>query len=134
MEIYNALPLVHTMKYNDMPVIIPVLATGYLLTIYLLLVLAQRTTKSSRYLANSLTDAYAAYGATVPVPQIDEVERWSLRVGSVVSPDLTQEAHSAIALTPQADSGGGVRMLRSQTPKPSPLQKIPEATSKVLVN
>jgi len=33
------------MAYADMPVIIPLLATGYLLTIYLLLILAQRTVK-----------------------------------------------------------------------------------------
>ena len=33
------------MAYADMPVIIPLLATGYLLTIYFLLILAQRTVK-----------------------------------------------------------------------------------------
>jgi hypothetical protein len=33
------------MAYADMPVIIPLLAAGYLLTIYLLLILAQRTVK-----------------------------------------------------------------------------------------
>lgn len=47
------------MVYNDMPIIIPLLATGYLLTIYLLLMLAQWTMKSSRYAANSISDAYA---------------------------------------------------------------------------
>ncbi len=36
-----------TMTYVDMPLIIPILATGYLLTIYLLLVLAQRHVKPS---------------------------------------------------------------------------------------
>ncbi|HBB31817.1 MAG TPA: hypothetical protein DDZ80_12930 [Cyanobacteria bacterium UBA8803] len=56
-QIYIFLPWVHPMIYNDMPVIIPVLATVYLLAIYLLLIVAQRTIKSSRYLANSLTDA-----------------------------------------------------------------------------
>ena len=35
------------MTYGNVPVIIPILATGYLLTVYLLLVLAQRHTKSS---------------------------------------------------------------------------------------
>ncbi len=65
------------MTYNDMPVIIPLLATGYLLTIYLLLILAQRTTKSSRYLANSLRDTYVPYVQAKALPKIDEVERWS---------------------------------------------------------
>ena len=37
----------HTMIYSDMPLIIPILATGYLLTIYLLLVLAQRNSQGS---------------------------------------------------------------------------------------
>jgi hypothetical protein len=36
------------MTYGNMPVIIPLLAAGYLLAIYLLLMLAQRTTKGSR--------------------------------------------------------------------------------------
>lgn len=36
------------MIYHDIPLIIPILATGYVLTIYLLLILAERTTKSSR--------------------------------------------------------------------------------------
>lgn len=34
------------MTYGNVPVIIPILATGYLLTVYLLLVLAQRHTKN----------------------------------------------------------------------------------------
>lgn len=42
----NLLPPV--MFYRDIPLIIPILATGYLLAIYLLLVLAQRNTKVSR--------------------------------------------------------------------------------------
>lgn len=79
-EISPSLRLVLTMIYSDMPVIIPLLATGYLLTIYLLLTLAQRTLKSSSYVANSLTDAYAPYLPTEQVPQTDEVERWSLRL------------------------------------------------------
>jgi len=68
------------MNYNDMPVIIPVLATGYLLTIYLLLILAERTTKTSRYVADSFTDAYIPSGATESASRIDEIERWSFRV------------------------------------------------------
>ena len=69
--------LVHTMTYNDMPVIIPLLATGYLLTIYLLLILAQRTLKSSRYVADSVTDTYASYVPTEPAPYTDNVEQRS---------------------------------------------------------
>ena len=68
------------MNYNDMPVIIPVLATGYLLTIYLLLILAERATKTSRYVADSFTDAYIPSGATESAPRIDEIERWSFRL------------------------------------------------------
>ena len=67
---------------TDMPVIIPLLATGYLLTIYLLLMLAQRTTKGSRYVANSALDAYAPYVATEQSSKTDEVERWSLHTTS----------------------------------------------------
>jgi|GEM_PF-6447951 len=37
------------MSLHDIPIIILVLATGYLCTIYLLLVLAQRTTKNTRF-------------------------------------------------------------------------------------
>ncbi len=69
--------LVHTMTYNDMPVIIPLLATGYLLTIYLLLILAQRTLKSSRYVADSVSDTYASYVPTEPAPYTDKVEQRS---------------------------------------------------------
>lgn len=68
------------MTYNDMPVIIPLLATGYLLTIYLLLILAQRTIKSSRYVADSLTDAYASYVPTKQASHTDDVEQWSRSV------------------------------------------------------
>lgn len=68
------------MVYNDMPVIIPLLATGYLLTIYLLLMLAQWTMKSSRYAANSLSDAYAPYLPTEEASQKDQVERWARRL------------------------------------------------------
>ncbi len=40
------------MTYGDMPVLILLLASGYLLTIYLLLILAERTTKNGRYVAS----------------------------------------------------------------------------------
>lgn len=45
------------MNYSEMPLIIPVLATGYLLTIYLLLMLAERTAKGARYVANQRVSA-----------------------------------------------------------------------------
>lgn len=68
------------MAYNDMPVIIPLLATGYLLTIYLLLILAQRTTKNSRYAANSLSETYSRYLPIQENLKLDKVERWPLRL------------------------------------------------------
>jgi hypothetical protein len=73
------------MIYMDMPVIIPLLATGYLLTIYLLLTLAQRTIKNSRYVDNSVTDAYAPFVSTEQTHQTDEVEGWLFQVSSVTS-------------------------------------------------
>ncbi len=69
----------------DMPVIIPVLATGYLLTIYLLLILAQRTINNSQYIGNSLKDSYAPYLPSEPAPQTDEVEKWSLSASGAAS-------------------------------------------------
>ncbi|HEY9831305.1 MAG TPA: hypothetical protein V6D26_12050 [Stenomitos sp.] len=73
------------MIYMDMPVIIPLLATGYLLTIYLLLTLAQRTIKNSRYVDNSVTDAYAPFGSTEQTAQTEEVEAWSFQVSGLTS-------------------------------------------------
>lgn len=70
---------------NDMPIIIPLLATGYLLTIYLLLMLAQWTMKSSRYVANSMNDAYAPYLPTEDTASKNDVKRLSLRVKEAVS-------------------------------------------------
>lgn len=79
------LPLVHTMIYMNMPVIIPVLAAGYLLTIYLLLTLAQRTIKNSRYVDSSLTDVYVPYLSTNDAPQTDEGNGWSRPMGSMTA-------------------------------------------------
>lgn len=62
------------MTYFGMPAIIPILAAGYLLAIYLLLMLAQRMYKSSQYASNTLTDVYAAYSSTEQASQLDEVE------------------------------------------------------------
>lgn len=69
----------------DMPVIIPILATGYLLAIYLLLMLAQRTINHSQYVGNSLKDASTSCGLTEQLSQIEEVEQWSLGVASAAS-------------------------------------------------
>jgi hypothetical protein len=74
----------------DMPVIIPVLATGYLLTIYLLLMLAQRTIKNSQYINNSLADTY---GGSIPTDHnsqiLDEGEELSypMRGNASFSPE-----------------------------------------------
>jgi hypothetical protein len=73
------------MIYMNMPVIIPVLAAGYLLTIYLLLTLAQRTIKNSRYVDSSLTDAYVPCVSTNDTPQTDESNGWSRPIGSMTS-------------------------------------------------
>lgn len=94
------------MIYMDMPVIIPLLATGYLLAIYLLLTLAQRTIKNSRYVDNSLTDAYAPFVSTEQTPQTDEVEGWSFQMSSVTS--LASEE-----LTPPVVPGSNVQKASS---------------------
>jgi hypothetical protein len=76
----------------DMPVIIPILATGYLFTIYLLLTLAQRTIKNSPYMESSLTDTYAHYMTSEQTAQGDKVEAWSRSVSgasSVASKELS---------------------------------------------
>ena len=86
------------MIYMDMPVIIPVLATGYLLTIYLLLILAQRTIKNSRYVGNSATDNYTSYLPTEQAHPTDESEQWSLSISgaaSLASSDLANPASQA---------------------------------------
>ena len=73
------------MTYNDMPVIIPVLATAYLLTVYVLLILAERTAKSSRYIANSVTSHVIPYTATDSTLQSNEVDSSSASSVSEVS-------------------------------------------------
>ncbi len=69
----------------NMPVIIPILAAGYLLAIYLILTVAQRTIKNSRYVDSSLTDAYTPYLSTNDTPPTDEGERWSLQVSGAIA-------------------------------------------------
>lgn len=63
------------MVYQDTAVIIPLLATAYLLAIYLLLMLAQRMIKGSRYATSSFRDAYANYGTTEQVGSHEEVDQ-----------------------------------------------------------
>ncbi|MEQ8995888.1 MAG: hypothetical protein RID53_05195 [Coleofasciculus sp. B1-GNL1-01] len=80
------------MIYTDMPLIIPVLATVYLVAIYLLLMVAQRTKKSSQYLASSLTDVYATSAGLTQntTSSRDEVEQSpASTVPEVSSPPLT---------------------------------------------
>jgi hypothetical protein len=127
------------MNYNDMPVIIPVLATGYLLTIYLLLILAERATKTSRYVADSFTDAYIPYAAaTKSAPRTDEIERWSFRVSGATSLGLGLAQRDEVAsneLPPELcptevrglanTSSSGAASL-SLTLTPSPPQKVQE--------
>ncbi|MEQ8752456.1 MAG: hypothetical protein RID09_02905 [Coleofasciculus sp. G1-WW12-02] len=79
------------MIYTDMPLIIPVLATVYLVAIYLLLMAAQRTKKSSHYLANSFSDVYAtSVGlASNATSTTDEEQSPASTVQEVSSPPLS---------------------------------------------
>jgi hypothetical protein len=101
------------MSYTTMPVIIPLLATGYLLTVYLLLMLAQRTVKSSGYAPNSFTDAYA-HAPTDQPSQADKVERWALRVSQAAPLGLAkQEATASQELSSTASSPQKVQQASS---------------------
>ena len=65
------------MIYNDLALIIPLLAAVYVLVIYLLLMLAERTTKNSGYLTSSFSDTYLPYlpkESNEKEYNIDEVE------------------------------------------------------------
>lgn len=88
------------MLYMNMPVIIPVLAAGYLLTIYLLLTLAQRTIKNSPYVDSSLTEAYAPYLSTNETPQTDEGEGWTIQVNGN-STITSEELQSTVITSPK---------------------------------
>lgn len=63
------------MIYHDMPVIIPVLATAYLLTVYVLLILAEKTARSSRYIANSATEGGRHYVSPDSLSGGNELEK-----------------------------------------------------------
>ena len=95
---------------TDMPVIIPLLATGYLLTIYLLLMLAQRTTKGSRYVANSAIEACTPYGATEQSSKTDGIERWSLHASSGASVAYFPKGKSFNRSTNDGDSSGSEKV------------------------
>ncbi len=100
------------MSYTTMPVIIPLLATGYLLTVYLLLMLAQRSVKSSGYTPNSFTDAYA-HAPTDQPSQADKVERWALRVSQAAPGLAKQEATASQELSSTASSPQKVQQASS---------------------
>jgi len=113
------------MIYNDTAVIIPLLATGYLLGIYLLLMLAQRTIKSSRYFRNSWKDAYANYVTNESLGQTTQVERWSPRASEAASQELPSVSRElAIPLSNQADSSSFALA------EPSRLQSLNEGHAK----
>lgn len=76
------------MTYGDMPVIIPLLATGYLLTIYLLLMLAQRAIKPSQYSSSSVPDIYRDYLPSESAAQTDNNT-------TQATPQIIQKATSA---------------------------------------
>lgn len=112
------------MIYNNTALIIPLLATGYLLGIYLLLILAQRTIKNSRYFTNAWKDAYANYVAKDSLRQTPQVDNGSSRASERVSPDLASVSRElAIPLSNQADSSS------VSLAEPSRLQSIKEANT-----
>lgn len=96
-----------------MPVIIPLLATGYLLTVYLLLMLAQRTVKNSGYVANSFTDAYA-HVPPDQASQTDKVEQWAFSVSQATGFGLAkQDVTPSEELAPAASSPQKVQQVSS---------------------
>lgn len=95
------------MIYISMPVIIPVLAAGYLLTIYLLLILAQRTIKTSPYVDSSLKDAYTPYVSKCETPQTNEGEGWSLQVSGAASVS-SEELSSSVATPPKVKGASSI--------------------------
>lgn len=127
------------MIYNDMPVIIPLLATGYLLTIYLLLTLAQRTIKSSGYATQAMTDTYAPYVPTESSSPTDEVKRWSRSELSELRFPLSSasELSSANSIksddlghNPASSSGAAPLALSLKlTLTGSPMQQVQEAST-----
>lgn len=104
------------MVYSDMPVIILLLATGYLLTIYLLLTLAQRTIKDSPYIANSISDAYASVVSTEVTTGTEDVERWSRLLNGA-----TSLAHSSTSKKAAKRDTVGLKELQSELRSSVPL-------------
>lgn len=93
------------MVYKDMPIIIPLLATGYLFTVYLLLMLAQWTMKKSRYAANSMSDAYA-HSASEDALKQKQAQRWSFQVTDTVlltTSERQQEKANVVSATSSTD-------------------------------
>ena len=87
------------MAYADMPVIIPLLATGYLLTIYLLLILAQRTVKRGQDLNGqncslpysrlpSLQGKPVEENLTLPSVTITRIRPTSYKLSSGLQPNV----------------------------------------------
>jgi hypothetical protein len=54
------------MTYGNIPLIIPILATGYLLTVYLLLALAERTVKDKTSARGANTNRLNKQDTTTP--------------------------------------------------------------------
>jgi len=90
------------MTYSDMPVIIPLLATGYLLTIYLLLILAQRTTKKK--------SGVPSRNAALPFPSLQETLTFPLETA-------TGYGNRPLGYKPpEGNRSEGVQSTRSQSP------------------
>ena len=67
------------MLYIDMSLMIPLLATGYLITIYVLLTLAQRVQRSPRYFTNPIKNALATRFPAESESKVNQVKGWSQR-------------------------------------------------------
>lgn len=73
------------MIQNHTALIIPLLATGYLLGIYLLLTFAERTIKSPHYLATSWRETYTNYLPTEQARQRDSLRDWVIGSSGLAS-------------------------------------------------
>jgi len=101
------------MIQNHTAIIIPLLATGYLLGIYLLLTLAERTIKSHHYLATSWQETYTHYLPTKQSQQIENLRDWV--IGSSGLPSQGEQSSLITDELPTAAASSSSRTLAQQT-------------------
>lgn len=98
------------MTYSDLPVIILLLASGYLLTIYVLLSLAQRTAKGGRYVGNSLAEGTLPEGFHTMRSLDSSPSYHSLRVtGTPTAYSRASEGHLTEVIHPKVYVSTGLR-------------------------